>query len=108
MKKNGDGGPLDAKLCPRLMTPWTVDWQAPLSLQFPRQEYWSGLPFPSPGDLPGPEIELRSPALQADIYIYIYIFFHTHTHTHIHIYVSGKEIPIKCTSRVNPYVNYGL
>ena len=36
--------------------------QAPLSIGFPRQEYWSGLPFPSPGNLPDPEIELRSPA----------------------------------------------
>ena len=40
--------------------------QAPLSTGFPRQEYWSGLPFPSPGDLPNPEIKSRSPALQAD------------------------------------------
>ena len=38
-------------------TPWTVARQAPLSMGFPRQEYWSGLPFPSPGDLPDPEIE---------------------------------------------------
>ena len=36
------------------VTPWTVANQAPLSIQFPRQEYWSGLPFPSPGDLPDP------------------------------------------------------
>ena len=47
------------------MTPWTVTHQAPLSMGFPRQEYWSGLPFPSPGDLPDPEIKPRSPALQA-------------------------------------------
>ena len=40
--------------------------QAPLSVGFSRQEYWSGWPFPSPGDLPDPGIELRSPALQAD------------------------------------------
>ena len=40
--------------------------QAPLSMGFPRQEYWSGLPFPFPGDLPNPRIELGSPALQAD------------------------------------------
>ena len=47
-------------------TPWTVAHQAPLSMEFSREEYWSGLPFPSPGDLPNPEIEptsLRSPAL---------------------------------------------
>ena len=47
-------------------TQWTVACQAPLSIEFPRQEYWSGLPFPSPGDLSDPGIEPRSPALQAD------------------------------------------
>ena len=47
-------------------TPWTVAHQAPLSMGFPRQEYWSGLPFPSPGDLPDPGIGPRSPTLQAD------------------------------------------
>ena len=47
-------------------TPWTVVYQAPPSMGFSRQEYWSGLPFPSPGDLPDPGIEPRSPALQAD------------------------------------------
>ena len=46
--------------------PWTVVYQASLSMGFSRQEYWSGLPFPSPGDLPDPRIEPRSPALQAD------------------------------------------
>ena len=44
----------------------TVVCQAPLSMGFSRQEYWSGLPFPSPGDLPNPEIKPGSPALQAD------------------------------------------
>ena len=47
-------------------TPWTVAYQAPLSMGFSRQECWSGLPFPSPGDLPDPGIEPGSPALQAD------------------------------------------
>ena len=47
-------------------TPWTVVYQAPPFMGFSRQEYWSGLPFPSPGDLPDPGIEPRSPALQAD------------------------------------------
>ena len=47
-------------------TPWTVAHQAPPSMGFSRQEYWSGLPFPSPGDLPDPGIEPRSPAFQAD------------------------------------------
>ena len=46
--------------------PWTVAHQAPLSIGFSRQEYWSGLPFPSPGDLPNPGIKPRAPALQAD------------------------------------------
>ena len=48
------------------VTPWTVAHQAPPSMGFSRQEYWSGLPFPSPGDLPDPGIEPRSPAFQAD------------------------------------------
>ena len=47
-------------------TPWTVFCQAPLSTESSRPEYWSGLPFPSPGDLLSPGIEPRSPALQAD------------------------------------------
>ena len=47
-------------------TPWTVAYQPPLSMGFSRQGYWSGLPFPSPGDLPNPGIEPGSPALQAD------------------------------------------
>ena len=44
-------------------TPWTAVCQSPLSMGFPRQEYWSGLPFPSPGDLPDPGIKTKSPAL---------------------------------------------
>ena len=55
---------LVAKLCPTHCDP--MDCQAPLSLGFPRQEYWSGLPFPFPGDLPDPGIEPGSPALEAD------------------------------------------
>ena len=47
-------------------TPWTVAWEASLSMKFPRQEYWSGLPFPPLGDLPNPGTEPASPALQAD------------------------------------------
>jgi len=60
------GGSLFVKSCLILATPWTVVCQAPLSLGFSRQEYWSGLPFPSPGDLPNPGIEPGSPVLQAD------------------------------------------
>ena len=51
------------RLC---VTPWTIAHQAPLSVEFSRQEYWSGLPFPSPGDLPYPGIKPGSAALQAD------------------------------------------
>ena len=43
--------------------PWTIAWQAPLSMEFPKQEYWSGLPFPPPGNLPDPGIKPMSPAL---------------------------------------------
>ena len=57
---------LVTKSCPTLATPWTVASQAPLSMGFSRQEYWSGLPFPSPGDRPNPRIEPQSAALQAD------------------------------------------
>ena len=46
--------------------PWTVAYQAPSPMEFSRQEYWSGLPFPSPGHLPDPGIEPGSPALQTD------------------------------------------
>ena len=49
-----------------LATPWTVSPQTPVSMEFSRQEYWSGLPFLSPGDLPNPEIKPKSLALQAD------------------------------------------
>ena len=53
--------------CVRLFAaPWTVAYQAPPSMEFSRQKYWSGLPFPSPGDLSHPGIESVSPALQAD------------------------------------------
>ena len=47
------------------VTPWTIAYQAPPSMGFSRQECWSGLPFPSPGDLPDPGIEPGSPTLQA-------------------------------------------
>ena len=63
---NNFGGGLVDKSCQTLVTPWTVACHVPLSMGFPRQEYWSGLLFPSPGDLPDPGIEPMSPALQAD------------------------------------------
>ena len=54
---------LVAKLCPTLVIPWAGAHQAPLSMGFSRQKYWSGLPFPSPGDLPHPGIKPESPTL---------------------------------------------
>ena len=57
---------LDTKSCPTLGTPQTVACQVPLSMGFSRRGYWSGLPFPSPGDLPYPGIDPGSPTLWAD------------------------------------------
>ena len=61
----GDGISIKSERCRSVVsdsaTPWTVAHQAPQSMGFSRQEYWSGLPFPSPGDLPDPGIEPRSP-----------------------------------------------
>ena len=80
------------------VTPWSVAHQASLSMGFPRQEYWSGLVFPSPGDLPHPGIKPTSPAWQADSlplshlgipFIIYYLRTHTHTHTHTHTYLSS-------------------
>ena len=88
------------------LTPWTVPCQAPLTIEFTRQEYWSGLPFPSPGDLPDPGIEtasLMSLALTGEFFISratgkplhmhtcvqkIKFKHHTHTHTHIHTHTN--------------------
>ena len=81
-------------------TPWTIASQAPLSIGFSRQEYWSGLPFPSPGDLPELGIELRSPALQAErstkllIHIYKLIF--------IRHYGSGTVLGYQCITQDKP------
>ena len=63
-------GGLVAKSCPTLATPWAVAHQAPLSMGSSRQEYWSGLPFPSPGDLPDPRIRPR-------------VYLHSSSLTHI-------------------------
>ena len=62
------GGGFVAKLHPALATPWTVARQAPLSIRFPRQEYWSGLSFLSPGDLPNSGIKPTSPALTSGFF----------------------------------------
>ena len=57
---------MHTQLCPTLCDPMAVARQAPLSMGFPRQEYWIGLPLPSQGYLPNPGIKPRSPALQAE------------------------------------------
>ena len=74
---------------PLCATPWTVVHQAPLSMEFSRQEYWSGLPCPSPGDLPNPGIEsmsLISPALAGG-------FFTTWESIYIGVELLGYIIP---------------
>ena len=75
-----------AQSCPTLKLNGLVAYQTPLSMEFSRQEYWSGLPFPSPGDLPGPLFKPAFPAMQTNylpskpsslhIYIYIYIYIY--------------------------------
>ena len=60
--------PTSGQLCLTLATPWTVACQLPLSMGFSRQEYWSGLPFLSPGDFTDPEIEPGTPACRQILY----------------------------------------
>ena len=67
------------------VTPWSVACQAPLSMEFPRQEYWSGLPFLSPGDLPNPGIEPGSPTLQQILYYLSHKGSQGLTHAHYYI-----------------------
>ena len=55
------------------MTPWTAAHEAPPPMGFPRQEYWSGLPFPPPGDLPDPGVTSESPAEQVDSLVWSYL-----------------------------------
>ena len=76
---------LVSQSCWVLATPWTVTCQAPLSMGLPRQEYWSGLPFPSPRDLPHPGIEPESPALAGGFFttkspakLIFYFFYNIH------------------------------
>ena len=81
------------KLCSTLVTPRTVAHQAPLSMGLSRQEYWSGLPFPSPGDLPDPGIKLRSPVLQVDSLLTKLPgkpSTHIYTHAHICVYLESS------------------
>ena len=64
------GGGLVAKSCLTIATPWTVACQALLSMGFSRKEYWSGLPFPSPGDLPDPGIWTQLPCIAGRFFTY--------------------------------------
>ena len=93
MIKDGGGARVYAQLVSRvrlLVTPWTAVCQAPLSMGFSRQEYWTRLPFPSPGDLPNPGIQPRSPALPADS---------------LPTELQGKLFPTKtCCSQINKLI----
>ena len=105
-------GGLVIKLCPTFATPWTVSCQAPLSMGLSRQEYWSGLPFPSLGDLPDPGIEPGSPALQAGslpvelqgkIYIYMCVCMYIRVYT-----VFLSRLSSLCSGNVNGLLCYLL
>ena len=78
--------------CPTLAASWTVAHQAPLSMGFSRQEYWSGLPFPSPGDLPNPGIKPTSPALQVDSLLLSHQ--EAHIYAYANIYLMGMHAQI--------------
>ena len=76
---DGGGGALVTRSYLTFVTPWTVACQTPLSMGFPRQEHWSRLPFPPPGDIPNPGIKPWSLALQADslffFFFNLFIYF---------------------------------
>ena len=97
---------LVAQSCPTLCNPMTVTYQAPLSMEFSRQEYWSGLPFLSPGDLPDmgrlkPGLlhcgQILHPLSHQQNKVYIQIYKHTHTHTHTHTYIHClRSLQMEC------------
>jgi len=101
------------QLCPTFVTPWIVARQAPLSIGFSRQEYWSGLPFPLPGDLPNPGIEprsLTSPALAGG-------FFTTSATWEVFLYTHSfefftpsyhDEVAVSCRAIIWPSYNMEL
>ena len=75
------------KSCLTLATPWSAAYQAPLSMGFPKQEHWSGLPFPSPRDLPDPVIKPVSPALAGRFFITEPPEKPLCVYIHIHLYI---------------------
>ena len=77
------------------MTPWIVAHQAPLSMGFSRQEYWSGYPFPSPGDLPDPGIKPAAPALADG-----FITTEPPSKPHIFIHTIAKIMPQLCDGKL--------
>ena len=74
------------------VTSWTIACQAPLSMEISRQEDWSGLPCPSPGDLPNPGIETGSPALQADSLLCLFRVVTFYDYHHIQLIRDAIEI----------------
>ena len=86
-------------------TPWTIAHQAPLSMGFSRQEIWSGLPLPSPGDLPDPGIEPRSPVLEADTLTSEPPGTVLYLQTELPWWLRGKELACQCRRyRFSPWV----
>ena len=71
------------------VTPWTVAHQSSLSMGFPRQEYWSGVQFPSPGDLPNPGIKPMSPILARGFFTLSY--HHTIEQLHCWVFIQGEK-----------------
>ena len=96
-----------------LVTSWTVACQVPLSMDFSRQEYWSGLLFPSPGALPNSGIKPRSPALQAELYrlshqgshtyIWEVIYIYTYVHTKVIFIISVPNLERKKKVKLNSF-----
>ena len=93
---------LVAPLCLTLRIPWTATHQAPLFMEFSRQEYWTGLPFPTPGNLPNPRFEPKSPTLQADSFFFFFLVWillfilMILRFSHVFACISQKLISISC------------
>ena len=82
-------------------TQWTIAYQSPQSMDFSRQEYWSGSPFPSPGDFPNPGIEPGSPTLQADALL-------SETRDQTHVPCIGRQVLNHCATRKVPAHDFKL